>query len=45
MVQFVTHYNMITSITTITPDFHYYITTNYSITTIIHPPNLEMTLV
>ena len=42
MVHFETYYYMITSITTITTNFHYYITTNYSITTMIRPPNLEM---
>ena len=42
MVHFETHYHMITSITTITTDFYNYITTYYSITTIMHPPNLHM---
>ena len=42
MDHFETHYYMITSITTVTADFHYYITTYYSITTIMHPPNLQM---
>ena len=42
MVHFVTHYNIITLITTITIDFHYYITTNYTITSIVHTPILEM---
>ena len=42
MVDLETHYYMITLITTITNDFHYYITAYYSITTIMHLPNLEM---
>ena len=42
MVHFETHYYIITSITTITTDFHYYIATYNSITTIIHLTNLEM---
>ena len=47
MVQFEIHYFMITSITPITTDFHYYITkllTSTTITTITFLPNLEMHL-
>ncbi len=42
MAQFQFHYFMITSITTITTNFHYYTTTLYPITTIMFLPNLEM---
>ena len=41
MALFETHCYMITSINTITTDFHYYITTYYSISTLMHLPNLE----
>ena len=42
MVHSVTHYYMITSITTITTDFHYYINTHYYHYYHYSPPNFEM---